>query len=210
MHPGSGIHALRLEMTPLGCLRAYIRQTVTSASDPPPPWPRRLRMVLDVATGLGYLHSRGVTACDLSATNLFVFGDLSVKLGDFGGALLEGAGFDWDQAHEARYHLPARGRAYDDVPLMRRQLFSLGSAIYEITAWQRPFPDLSDEEVDARYARDEFPSLGGNVAGRIIGDCWGEVYATVQDVIADLKALMANSLRGASKLGTGITAARSI
>lgn len=40
-----------------------------------------------------------------------------MKLGDFGGALLEGADFEWDQTHETRYHLPARGRAYDEVPI---------------------------------------------------------------------------------------------
>ncbi|KAL2259194.1 hypothetical protein VTK26DRAFT_7227 [Humicola hyalothermophila] len=109
-----------------------------------------------------------------------------------GGALLEGADFEWDQTHETRYHLPARGRAYDEVPIMKRELFSLGSAIYEITAWERPFPDLEDNEVDTRYARDEFPSLGGNVAGHIIQNCWREIYATAQEVIADLKALMAD------------------
>ncbi|KAL2188074.1 kinase-like protein [Thermothelomyces heterothallicus CBS 203.75] len=158
VHPG--IHSLRLEIAPLGSLRAYIHQTANNA----PSVLCRLRMALDVATGLGYLHSRGVMACDLSSTNLFVFDDLKVKLGDFGGALLEGAGFEWDQTHETRYHLPARGRAYDEVPIMKRELFSLG------------------------YSRDEFPSLGGNVAGQIIQNCWGEVYATAQEVIADLKA----------------------
>lgn len=71
---------------------------------------------------------------------------------------------------------------------MKRELFSLGSAIYEITAWERPFTNLEDNEVDATYARDEFPSLGGNVAGQIIQNCWAVVYATVQEVIADLKA----------------------
>lgn len=89
-HPG--IRSLRLEIAPLRSLRTYMRQTANN----PLPVLRRLRMALDVAIGQGYLHSRGVMACDLSSTNLFVFDDLKVKLGDFGGALLEGADFEWD------------------------------------------------------------------------------------------------------------------
>jgi serine/threonine protein kinase len=93
VHPG--IHSLRLEIEPFGSLRAFIRQTAKN----PPTLLSRLRMTLDVATGLGYLHSWGVMACDLSATNIFVFDDLSVKLGDFGGALLEGADFECGIRH---------------------------------------------------------------------------------------------------------------
>jgi serine/threonine protein kinase len=186
VHPG--IHSLRLEMAPLGCVRAYIQKK----ADSPPPVHGRLQMALDVATGLSYMHSRGAMSCDLSSINLFVFDGLRVKLGDFGGALLEGFDFEWDQTHESRYHLPLRGREYDDVPLIKRELFSLGSAIYEITAWKRPFGELDDNQVDARYARDEFPSLDGNVARHIIWGCWAEVYATVQEVVSDLKAAKAS------------------
>ncbi|KAI1151100.1 hypothetical protein F4825DRAFT_451787 [Nemania diffusa] len=114
----------------------------------PPSIQHRLRMALDVATGLSYVHLRGAMPCDLSSSNLFLFDELRVKLGDFGGALLDGFDFKWDQTHESRYHLPLRGREYNDVPHMTRELFSLGSAIYEITAWKRPFPELNDDEVD--------------------------------------------------------------
>ncbi|KAI3324576.1 hypothetical protein HD806DRAFT_534039 [Xylariaceae sp. AK1471] len=89
-------------------------------------------MALDIATGLSYVHLRGAMSCDLSCTNLFLFDELRVKLGDFSGALLDGFDFEWDQTHESRYHLPSRGREYNDVPLMKRELFGLGSAIYEI------------------------------------------------------------------------------
>jgi len=182
-----GVHSLRLEMAPLGCIRAYIQKNANS----PPPIQHRLQMALDVATGLSYMHLRGAMPCDLSCTNLFVFDKLRVKLGDFGGALLEGFDFKWDQTHESRYHLPSRGREYDDVPLMKRELFALGSAIYEITAWKRPFSELNDDEddeVDNKYAREEFPPLDGNVAKHIIWNCWAEAYATAQEVANDLKS----------------------
>ncbi|KAH6723503.1 kinase-like domain-containing protein [Leptodontidium sp. MPI-SDFR-AT-0119] len=182
VHPG--VHSLRLEMAPLGSIRAYIQKNANS----PPSIQHRMQMALDVATGLSYVHLRGAMSCDLSCANLFLFDELCVKLGDFGGALLDGFDFEWDQTHESRYHLPSRGREYNVVPLMKRELFSLGSAIYEITAWKRPFPELSDDQIDDKYARGEFPPLDGNDARHIIWNCWAETYATAQEVAHDLKS----------------------
>ena len=71
---------------------------------------------------------------------------------------------------------------------MKRELFGLGSAVYEITEWKRPFPELDDDEVDSKYARDEFPPLDGNVARHIIWNCWAEAYTTAQEVANDLKS----------------------
>lgn len=56
----------------------------------------------------------------------------------------------------------------------------LGVAIYEITTWRRPFDELGDGdscEVDARYAREEFPPLeAGNPARGVIRRCWIEGF----------------------------------
>ena len=46
----------------------------------------------------------------------------------------------------------------------------MGSAIYEIMAWVRPFKGLGDAEVEARYAREEFPSLADITVGPVIWD----------------------------------------
>jgi len=180
----TGVHSLRLEMAPLGSIRAYIQKNVTSL----PTIQHRLQMALDVAIGLSYVHLRGAMSCDLSCANLFLFDGLQVKLGDFGGALLDGCGFEWDQTHESRYQLPSRGREYYEVPHMKRELFSLGSAIYEITAWKKPFSELNDDEDNEKYAKGEFPLLDGNVAKHIIRNCWDEGYATAEEVANDLKS----------------------
>lgn len=70
VHPD--IHSLRLEMVPLGCVRAYIQKNAHS----PPPIQYRLQMAIDVAVGLSYMHSRGALSCNLSYTSLFVFDEL--------------------------------------------------------------------------------------------------------------------------------------
>ncbi|KAK4031952.1 kinase-like domain-containing protein [Parachaetomium inaequale] len=85
----AGVHSLRLELAPRGCIRQFIAE---HPFQPPPPR-TRLRMALDVAMGVANLHFRGVKHCDMSCRNLFLFDGLRVKPGDFGALLLEGHNF---------------------------------------------------------------------------------------------------------------------
>lgn len=200
----AGVHSLRLELAPLGCVRQFIAEHLRQ---PPPPW-TRLRMALDAATGVAYLHSRGVQHCDMSCRNLFLFDGFRVKLGDFGASLLNGREFKPTFCEESQYELPLRGRRFAERPPVKREPFALGSAIYEITEWERPFQELEDSEVEARYAQDEFPSLGGNMAGLVIQKCWKEQFESANEVmealtqcISELGPLQAEHLKGTEEAG---------
>jgi serine/threonine protein kinase len=144
-----GVHSLRLELAPLGCVRQFIAEQPCLSLE------ARLQMALDVVTSLAYMHSKGVQYCDMSCRNLFLFPGFRVKLGDFGASLLQGHGFAPTFCEEPQYELPLRGREFRNRPPIKRELFALGSAMYEIMSWRRPFEGLSDEEVEARYARDD-------------------------------------------------------
>lgn len=181
----TGVHSLRLELAPLGNVRQYIEDHAKE----PLPERNQLQMALDIAVGLSYIHSQKVRHADLSCRNLFLFEGYRVKIGDFGGSVMEGSGLAETVCEEMRYELPCRGREFRDRPVMKRELFALGSAIYEIMAWNRPFPALQDEEVEERYAQDEFPSLDGITTSLTIRNCWNEVYETADEVVASLKNL---------------------
>lgn len=185
VHPG--VHSLRLEVAPLGNVRQYIEEH----ADEPLPQYNRLHMALDVAVGLSHVHSRKVQHADLSCRNLFLFDDLHVKIGDFGGSVVEGYGFAETVCEEMRYELPLRGREFSDRPVMKRELFALGSAIYEIMAWSKPYPEAHEDEVEKRYARDEFPCLGERGIDDIIWNCWNEVFETADEVALSLKTFLA-------------------
>ncbi|KAJ4177212.1 hypothetical protein NW759_017453 [Fusarium solani] len=116
-----------------------------------------------------------------------LFDNFQVKLGDFGAALIEGRDFPETFCEEAQYELPLQGREFESRPARKKELFALGSAIYQITTWQRPWEDQTDDEVYARYGRGEFPEVGDNVAGSIITSCWGEKYDDAAEVVRDLK-----------------------
>ncbi|KAL9115390.1 MAG: hypothetical protein Q9227_000711 [Pyrenula ochraceoflavens] len=180
------VHALRLELAPFGNLRQFI----TEEADYQPSEYICLQMTVDVALGLSYLHSKKVQHSDLSCRNLFLFPEFKVKIGDLGGSLIEGHDFKETVYEEPSYELPSRGRALADQPVMKRELFALGSAIYEITAWKKPFDSLKWDEVKARYACEQFPSLSGNPAGRVIENCWNEVYESADEVIVALRKQM--------------------
>lgn len=181
IHPN--IHSLRLELAPLGNIRQY----VGNHRDCPIPERNRLQMAFDIATGLSHAHSRNVQHSDLSCRNLFLFQGYRVKIGDFGGSLIQGSGFVETVCEEMAYELPCRGRPFSERPVTKREIFALGSAIFEIMAWRRPFEGLEDNDIEARYAREEFPSLDNVPLGPIISNCWNEAYETAEDAVISLR-----------------------
>ena len=102
-----------------------------------------------------------------------LFDGYRIKIGDFGGSIIKGRelSFPVTVAEEAQYELPCRGRDRHELPTMKRELFALGSCMYEIMAWIRPFQDLRDSEVTKRYERGEFPSLD-NISVTVAQASW--------------------------------------
>ncbi|TPX14837.1 uncharacterized protein E0L32_004946 [Thyridium curvatum] len=187
VHPG--INSLRLEYAPFGDVRKFIREHKAA----PLTKGVRLRMALDTALGLSHIHARRVQHCDMSCRNLFLFDNYRVKIGDFGGSLIEGQDeLRGGVCEEAAYELPLRGREFWSRPARKRELFALGSAIYEIMAWASPYEGQEDGEIEKKYAKGEFPTLEGITASNIIQMCWDEKYGSADEVAEALRALIAS------------------
>jgi hypothetical protein len=73
---------------------------------------------------------------------LSFFDDYRVKIGEFGGSVHEVHGFEETVSEEIQYELPRRGRDCNQRSVIKRELFALGSAIYEIMAWEKTIPGL--------------------------------------------------------------------
>ncbi|OAA63573.1 Protein kinase-like domain protein [Niveomyces insectorum RCEF 264] len=197
VHPG--VHALRLELAPLGNVRQFIEDHVLS----PPSMQERLQMALDVAHGLAHIHARGVQHADLSCRNLFLFPGYRVKAGDFGASRIEGCDWVASLCEEAQYELPCRGRDFDDRPVRQREIFALEAAIFEVMAWEGPYQGLDDAEIDRLFACDAFPSVEGLLAGDIILGCWMEEYDSVDDVVLFLRKVLLPKDLGTATAGNG-------
>ncbi len=177
------VHSLRLEYASNGDLRSFIRANEPDSIS----ISQRLTWAIDLASGLSYIHSKGVFHCDFSCRNIFVTKDKSVKIGDFGGSKIDKK--DPYGAEEPWYELPLRGRLWEKRPYVKRELFALGCGIYEIMAWGKPFEELNEREVEARFAREEFPDITAIFGEGVIRKCWREMFETAEDVKVALQAL---------------------
>jgi serine/threonine protein kinase len=180
-----GVHSLRLERAPYGNVREFIRNNRAT----PPSQEDRLRMALGISSGMAHVHAKNVMHCDISCRNLFLFPGWCVKIGDFGSAAVDGDPSRANIVEEIRYELPLRGRAFENRPSIKRELFALGSAIYEIMAWEMPFEDLETDDVEKKYATEVFPDVTRLLAGDIIRDCWTEKFDTSRDVEEAIRKL---------------------
>ncbi|KAH6628831.1 hypothetical protein F5144DRAFT_594750 [Chaetomium tenue] len=92
-----------------------------------------------------------------------------------------------------RFFLP---RPLKEPPTVRTDIFSLGSTIYEIVTDRQPYEDLSDDEVEARYSRQIFPSVQEELlCGQVIMDCWRCEVQTAEEAMMRLKAEMESALK---------------
>lgn len=77
--------------------------------------------------------------------------------------------------------------------MMQRELYALGSAIYEITEWKCPYADVADRmnvNIWAIVEGGTMPQLSeDNVARDIILGCWENRYTSSAHVSESLEAL---------------------
>ncbi|KAF5020904.1 hypothetical protein F66182_7056 [Fusarium sp. NRRL 66182] len=178
--------ALKLERAPKGNLRHLIEETREI-----PPISRRLEMAADLAKSVAYIHSRGVIWGDVSTRNVLVFGDDNLKLCDFASSALENVypqfGF---HTYEPGYCPAVPEGVVRTLPMMQRELYALGSAVYEITSWKFPYAEVSGDIWDI-VESGMMPVIGEhNVARHVITRCWNFGYDSAGAVAGDLVAVL--------------------
>ncbi|KAI1498887.1 hypothetical protein F5X99DRAFT_411590 [Biscogniauxia marginata] len=159
--------------------------------------------------GLDEIRCPGVHALRLElaplGTNLLLFDGYRIKIGDFGGSIIEGRelSFPVTVAEEAQYDLPCCGRDRQERPIMKRELFALGSCMYEVMAWTRPFQGLRDSEVTKRYEHGD-SRLWIASQLRAIWNCWHEVYDCADEVVESLKERLPSNRDEAPSNSVGV------
>lgn len=190
-----GGSALHLEWARYGTLRDML----TATSCPKSSYPSavlevarlpttRWKWAIQLCSALEHLHANSFIHCDVSCRNILLTTSLDAKLADFGGsAILGGEGY---VSEEGRYACPVHLKKLDGdgkYPTLRKDIFALGSAIYEIITGRPPYADISTDEAEAFYKVEKWPPVDGIDAGHIILQCWQGVYRTVQAARLDLE-----------------------
>ena len=131
---------IQMELCDRGCAAAFV------AGDARMDEAALARCLRDVANALAFAHDRGIAHMDVKPDNIFIHGDGSHKLGDWGRcvalAARERRGAAVDEG-DARY-LPLELLNDDFSALDRADVFSLGVSLYEL-ATAVPLPSSGED-----------------------------------------------------------------
>lgn len=183
---GHTAYAIRLERAAFGALRQKIMNEV------PPPMAWRIRIAAQVAEGVAYLHNRGVIWDDASTRNVLLCrsggGNSVAKLCDFASSAPESEFGNW-YGCETRYCPPGpKPHRHLKGQTRSRELFALGSIVYEITHWTVPYGSYANYgDVESAVSNGSWPNLDpNNPAADIIRKCWTFNYASADEIASGL------------------------
>lgn len=160
-----------------------------------------LRLGIPLARGLAAAHAKGIVHRDLKPANLFLCGDGSCRILDFGLARLAEEPPEGERTQTgavvgtAGYMAPEqiRGQPVD----ARADLFALGAVLYEAVGGHRPFGGNTAVERMSAALRDDPPRLPGAL-GEVLARCLAkrpaERFQSAQDLAFSLEALAERSL----------------
>lgn len=157
-------------------------------SNNPPTMARRIRVAIDLAETMQYIHDRGVIWGDVSARNILVFDDLCIKLCDFAGSSLPGRYPELVFSYEPRYWVLGPDEQAPAKGTLAMELFALGTAICEITECAVPYGSIEVEELQQKLLEGEYPhATEDNPVRDVIQKLWYFGYGSAQEVADALR-----------------------
>ncbi|OAQ99890.1 hypothetical protein LLEC1_02382 [Akanthomyces lecanii] len=166
----------------VGSLDAYLASGAVIAQS------QQLDWCLQATEGIAFLHSSGVIHGDIKPENMVLDDNMCVRIIDFSGSSIDGL---LPLCLEtARYFLPRP----EPTCSVQTDLFALGSSIYHIMQRAPPYKELDTDEIENRYARQDFPEVTNVFCGSITAACWRQEIESASAIYALLQAHQQRSI----------------
>ncbi|CAL1367605.1 unnamed protein product [Linum trigynum] len=159
------------EYLPGGSLKKYLHHQEPHSL----PLSLVLKLAMDIAHGMQYLHSQGILHRDLKSENLLLDEDMSVKVADFGISCLE------SQCGSAKgftgtYRWMAPEMIKEKHHTKKVDVYSFGIVLWELLTALTPFDNMTPEQaafaVCQKNARPPLPVTCPRALSRLINRCW--------------------------------------
>lgn len=172
--------SLTLEYMTNGNLALYLRNNSVTTE-------HRAQWALQVAQGVAMLHAHNVIHADLKTTNLLLDTSLGLRIADFNGSSL--LGNEPYLLESGPFYMPAERRKHGELGCdIMTDLFALGSCIFHIATGEKPYEGLTDNDIEEKFAKREFPGLEGVMFGDVIRKCWLSELESAEAVLEALSA----------------------
>lgn len=182
-------------------IKSSLDQLLNVKEHPHFPWPTRIKIAIDIAKALKYLHSRTppILHRDLKSMNVLIDEKFHAKICDFGQSKLKEATAQAPQM--TGYVGTARWKAPElllpqNKPTEKSDIFSFGMLLWELATRKLPHSECTDEfQVAAKIARGEDENIPADCQQRyadLIKKCWNRVAAQrpeLDEILAELVAI---------------------
>lgn len=117
-------------------------------------------MLLQVSSALAYAHSHGIVHRDVKPDNIYVMGDGTVKLGDFGIALSNTISNGSDKNNEivGSVHYLAPEISLGKLATAQADIYSLGVTFFELITGHVPYNKQKAVDIAVAHVKEKFPS----------------------------------------------------
>lgn len=113
-------------------------------------------VMLQLTSGVAYIHEHGLLHRDIKPDNLFYLPDGSIKIADFGISTPLGEKSTGDAVSGTVYYT-APEILMGETPLIQSDIYSMGIVFYELLTGRIPFDGVNPEEVAIAQIKKHFP-----------------------------------------------------
>lgn len=107
----------------------------------------KIKIALDIAVGIKYLHSRNVVHCDLKSSNVLLDNNYNIKLGDFGLSRFLNSGKEPSHGRIGTPHWMAPEILKGGTYQFEADIFSYGMILWELITYQIPYHNIDPMKI---------------------------------------------------------------